>query len=77
MFGWNERAWRDDLPDTCGFENRPLVCPHRAIEGRGKTCLYWVKCEMVILISIFALFIEIISKSGFLTYSLYFLLKWN
>ena len=43
MFGWNERAWRADLPDTCGFENCPLDCPHQAVEGRGKTCLYWVK----------------------------------
>ena len=41
--GWNGREWRDDLPDTCGFENYSLICPHRAIEVRGKNCLYLVK----------------------------------
>ena len=41
--GWNGREWRAYLPGTCGFENRPLVFPHRAIEFRGKNCLYWVK----------------------------------
>ena len=41
--GWNGREWRADLPGTCGFENRPLVCPHRAIEVRGENFLYWVK----------------------------------
>ena len=41
--GWNGRAQRVELPSTCGFEICPLVFPHRAIEGRGKTFLYWMK----------------------------------
>ena len=32
-----------DLPGTCGFENHLTVWPQRAIEGRGKTFLSWVK----------------------------------
>ena len=43
LIGWNEKGCRADLPAACGFENRPLVCPHRAIEVRGKNCLYSVK----------------------------------
>ena len=43
MLGWNERAWRVDLPSTCEFENHVMVWPQRGIEGRGKTCLSWVK----------------------------------
>ena len=43
MLGWNERAWRIDLPGTCGLEICPTVCPQWAIESRGKTCLNWVK----------------------------------
>ena len=36
MLGSNWRAWSVVLPDTCGFGNGPLNCPHRAIEGRGE-----------------------------------------
>ena len=63
--GWNGREWRADLPSTCGFENRPLVCPHRAIEVIGKNCLSWVKTWN----GIFGLYIRKIPNYGFLAYS--------
>ena len=67
--GWNGREWIAGLPSTCGIENCPLVFPQRAIEVRGKNFLYWVKIWNGVFYFYFGLFIEIILKYGFLTYS--------
>ena len=70
LIGWNEREWRADLLGTCGFENRPLVCPHQAIEVKDKKLpILGINMKLYVLISIFGLHIEIISNYGFWTYS--------
>ena len=43
MLGSKERAWSIVLPDTFGFGNGPLDCPHWAIEGRGEKLSFMAK----------------------------------
>ena len=66
MLGSKERAWSVVLPDTCGFRNGPLDCPHWAIEGRGINLSSMVKNPNgEFLFMFWTIYIKFIFQVGF------------